>query len=101
MQHKRYCFLIPRFFIHHLQGEIGRLSGSDNVLEREAYALSAGLSLGLVALGMRLYLIILMKILALIICCSTVGRGDDALGFMDALVDRLFQYVGGQELHNV
>ncbi|RVW42311.1 Anaphase-promoting complex subunit 1 [Vitis vinifera] len=61
-----------------LLGEIGRLSGGDNVLEREGYAVSAGFSLGLVALG----------------------RGEDALGFMDTLVDRLFQYVGGKELHN-
>lgn len=36
------------------QGEIGRRSGGDNVLEREGYAVSAGLSLGLVALGMSL-----------------------------------------------
>lgn len=35
-----------------LQGEIGRRSGGDNVLEREGYAVSAGFSLGLVALGM-------------------------------------------------
>lgn len=34
------------------QGEIGRRSGGDNVLEREGYAVSAGFSLGLVALGM-------------------------------------------------
>lgn len=42
-------------FICHLinlQGEIGRRSGGDNVLEREGYAVSAGFSLGLVALGM-------------------------------------------------
>lgn len=35
-----------------VQGEIGRRSGGDNVLEREGYAVSAGFSLGLVALGM-------------------------------------------------
>ena len=35
-----------------LQGEIGRRSAGDNVLEREGYAVSAGFSLGLVALGM-------------------------------------------------
>jgi hypothetical protein len=35
-----------------LQGEIGRRSGGDNVLEREGYAVSAGFSLGLVLLGM-------------------------------------------------
>ena len=34
------------------QGEIGRRSAGDNVLEREGYAVSAGFSLGLVALGM-------------------------------------------------
>ncbi|OVA02727.1 Anaphase-promoting complex subunit 1 [Macleaya cordata] len=61
-----------------LLGEIGRRSGGDNVLEREGYAVAAGSALGLVALG----------------------RGVDALGFMDTLVDRLFQYIGGKELHN-
>ncbi|KAL6977480.1 hypothetical protein U1Q18_026279 [Sarracenia purpurea var. burkii] len=62
-----------------LLAEIGRRSGGDNVLEREGYAVSAGFSLGLVALG----------------------RGEDALGFKDTFVERLFQYVGGKELHNV
>ncbi|KAK4403403.1 Anaphase-promoting complex subunit [Sesamum angolense] len=62
-----------------LLGEIGRRSGGDNVLEREGYAVSAGFSLGLVALG-----------------C-----GEEAIGSTDALVDRLFQYIGGKELHNV
>ncbi|XVF84048.1 hypothetical protein PTKIN_Ptkin16aG0543300 [Pterospermum kingtungense] len=61
-----------------LLGEIGRRSGGDNVLEREGYAVSAGFSLGLVALG----------------------RGEDTLGFMDTLVDRLFQYIGGKEIRN-
>ncbi|KAL6526857.1 hypothetical protein OROGR_015947 [Orobanche gracilis] len=61
-----------------LLGEIGRRSGGDNVLEREGYAVSAGFSLGLVALG----------------------RGEDAIGSIDTLVDRLFQYVGGNELNN-
>lgn len=61
-----------------LLGEIGRRSGGDNVLEREGYAVSAGFSLGLVALG----------------------RGEDALGFLSSLVDRLFQYIGGKEMHN-
>uniref|UniRef100_A0A5B7B7B0 Putative anaphase-promoting complex subunit 1 isoform X2 n=1 Tax=Davidia involucrata TaxID=16924 RepID=A0A5B7B7B0_DAVIN len=61
-----------------LLAEIGRRSGGDNVLEREGHAVSAGFSLGLVALG----------------------RGEDALGFMDTLVDRLFHYIGGKELHN-
>ncbi|GAV64914.1 Apc1 domain-containing protein [Cephalotus follicularis] len=60
-----------------LLGEIGRRSGGDNVLEREGYAVSAGFSLGLVALG----------------------RGEDALG-MDTWVERLFYYIGGKELHN-
>lgn len=31
---------------------MGRRSGGDNVLEREGHAVSAGFSLGLVALGM-------------------------------------------------
>ncbi|KDP44743.1 hypothetical protein JCGZ_01243 [Jatropha curcas] len=61
-----------------LLGEMGRRSGGDNVLEREGYAVSAGFALGLVALG----------------------RGEDALGFMDSLVDRLFHYIGGKEIHN-
>ncbi|XAR71918.1 hypothetical protein NMG60_11018372 [Bertholletia excelsa] len=61
-----------------LLAEIGRRSGGDNVLEREGYAVSAGFSLGLVALG----------------------RGEDALGFMDTFVERLYQYVGGKEPHN-
>ncbi|KAK8334553.1 hypothetical protein V6Z11_A10G285900 [Gossypium hirsutum] len=61
-----------------LLGEIGRRSGGDNVLEREGYAVSAGFSLGLVALG----------------------RGEEALGFMDTLVDRLFHYIGGKEIRN-
>ncbi|XP_057504390.1 anaphase-promoting complex subunit 1-like isoform X2 [Actinidia eriantha] len=57
------------------KAEIGRRSGGDNVLKREGYVVSAGFSLGLVALG----------------------RGEDALGFMDTFVERLFQYVGGKE----
>ncbi|KAJ7959635.1 anaphase-promoting complex subunit 1 [Quillaja saponaria] len=61
-----------------LLGEIGRRSGGDNVLEREGYSVSAGFSLGLIALG----------------------RGEDALGFMDTVVDRLFLYVGGKEVHS-
>ncbi|XP_015079876.1 anaphase-promoting complex subunit 1 isoform X2 [Solanum pennellii] len=61
-----------------LLGEIGRRSGGDNVLEREGYAVAAGFSLGLVALG----------------------RGEDAPGFVDALVDRLFLYIGGKEPQN-
>ncbi|TQD83379.1 hypothetical protein C1H46_031089 [Malus baccata] len=58
--------------------EIGRRSAGDNVLEREGYAVSAGFSLGLVALG----------------------RGEDALGFMDTMVDKLFHYIGGKEVNN-
>ncbi|EYU26801.1 hypothetical protein ABFS82_06G140000 [Erythranthe guttata] len=61
-----------------LLSEIGRRSGGDNVLEREGYAVSAGFSLGLVALG----------------------RGQDAIGYIDTLVDRLFQYIVGKELHS-
>ncbi|XP_027331009.1 anaphase-promoting complex subunit 1 isoform X2 [Abrus precatorius] len=60
-----------------LLGEIGRRSGGDNVLEREGHAVSAGFALGLVALG----------------------RGEDALGFMETFVNRLFLYVGGK-VHN-
>nr|KYP73070.1 Anaphase-promoting complex subunit 1 [Cajanus cajan] len=58
-----------------LLGEIGRRSGGDNVLEREGHAVSAGFALGLVALG----------------------RGEDALGFIDTFVNRLFLYIGGKE----
>ncbi|KAL5734362.1 hypothetical protein ACOSP7_032223 [Xanthoceras sorbifolium] len=61
-----------------LLGEIGRRSGGDNVLEREGHAVSAGFALGLVALG----------------------QGDDALGFTDTMVGRLFHYIGGKEVHN-
>lgn len=61
-----------------LLGEIGRRSGGDNVLEREGHAVSAGFALGLVALG----------------------RGEDALGFTETLVGRLFHYIGGKEVHN-
>ncbi|KAL0003395.1 hypothetical protein SO802_017176 [Lithocarpus litseifolius] len=61
-----------------LLGEIGRRSGGDNVLEREGYAVSAGFSLGLVALG----------------------RGGDTLGCIDSMVDRLFHYIGGKEARN-
>ncbi|KVH94941.1 Anaphase-promoting complex subunit 1 [Cynara cardunculus var. scolymus] len=60
-------------------GSIGRRSGSDNVLEREGYVVSVGFSLGLVAFG----------------------RGLDAIGFTDTLVERLFQYVSGKEIHNM
>ncbi|CAI0443752.1 unnamed protein product [Linum tenue] len=61
-----------------LLGEIGRRSSGDNVLEREGYAVSAGFSLGLVALG----------------------RGNYAFGLVDSLVDRLFHYIGSKELHH-
>lgn len=61
----------------HLLAEIGRRSGGDNVLEREGYAVSAGFSLGLVALG----------------------RGEDTIGFMETCVERLFQYIGGKEVY--
>ncbi|KAI8540111.1 hypothetical protein RHMOL_Rhmol09G0236700 [Rhododendron molle] len=64
--------------MHILLAETGCRSGGDNVLEREGYAVFAGFSLGLVALG----------------------RGEDALGFIDTFVERLFQYVGGKEPHN-
>ncbi|WZY80069.1 hypothetical protein YC2023_026453 [Brassica napus] len=59
-----------------LLGEIGRRSAGDNVLEREGYAVSAGFSLGLVALG----------------------RGGDALGSLDPFVNRLLQYLGAKEI---
>ncbi|XP_031380609.1 anaphase-promoting complex subunit 1 isoform X2 [Punica granatum] len=61
-----------------LSGEIGRGSAGDNVHEREAYAVSSGFSLGLVALG----------------------RGLEMLGSLDSLLDRLFYYIGGKEAHN-
>ncbi|CAM8913570.1 unnamed protein product [Rhodiola kirilowii] len=61
-----------------LLGEMGRRSGGDNVLEREGHAVSAGFSLGLVALG----------------------RGKDELGIMDTAVNRLFQYTDGREFSN-
>ncbi|KAG9443865.1 hypothetical protein H6P81_015205 [Aristolochia fimbriata] len=61
-----------------LLSEIGRRSCGDNVLEREGYAVAAGSALGLV----------------------TLGQGKDAFGFRDAIVERLFQYVGGKEFHN-
>ncbi|KAL6003368.1 Anaphase-promoting complex subunit 1 [Asimina triloba] len=57
-------------------GEIGRRSGGDNVLEREGYSVAAGSALGLVALG------------------------RDAFGSMDTLVDRLLQYIGGEECYS-
>ncbi|ESW13748.1 hypothetical protein PHAVU_008G222900 [Phaseolus vulgaris] len=63
--------------MHVLLGEIGRRSGGDNVLEREGHAVSAGFALGLVALG----------------------RGEDALGFIDTFVNRLFLYIG-DKVHN-
>jgi hypothetical protein len=34
-----------------MQAEIGRKPGGDNALDREGYALAAGLALGLVTLG--------------------------------------------------
>lgn len=46
---KLYIILLRELFIS--QGEIGRRSGGDNVLEREGHAVSAGFALGLVALG--------------------------------------------------
>uniref|UniRef100_A0A0E0HD67 Uncharacterized protein n=1 Tax=Oryza nivara TaxID=4536 RepID=A0A0E0HD67_ORYNI len=61
-----------------LQGEIGRRSGGDNVLEREGYAVAAGSALGLVALG----------------------RGSNAFGFMDTFLDRLFEYIGSKEVYH-
>ncbi|KAL7608272.1 hypothetical protein Lser_V15G13811 [Lactuca serriola] len=61
-----------------LLGEIGRRGGGDNLLEREGYVVSAGFPLGLVALG----------------------RGLDAIGFIDTLVGRLFQYAGSKEFHH-
>lgn len=46
----------------YIKGEIGRRSGGDNVLEREGYAVSAGFSLGLVALGMISFIIIIVNV---------------------------------------
>ncbi|KAF5179422.1 Anaphase-promoting complex subunit [Thalictrum thalictroides] len=62
-----------------LLSEIGCRSGGDNALEREGYAVAAGIALGLVGLG----------------------RGKDALGSVESFVNRLFQYVGGREYHSV
>lgn len=45
------------------QGEIGRRSGGDNVLEREGHAVSAGFALGLVALGTSDLVFALVKFL--------------------------------------
>lgn len=45
------------------QGEIGRRSGGDNVLEREGHAVSAGFALGLVALGTSGLVFALVKFL--------------------------------------
>lgn len=89
-----------------LQGEIGRRSGGDNVLEREGYAVSAGFSLGLVALGMDNLILWSIKYWESELHLNnyvmlTEGRGEDALGFLNSLVDRLFQYIGGKEMHNV
>ncbi|KAK9159111.1 hypothetical protein Scep_005685 [Stephania cephalantha] len=61
-----------------LLGEIGRRSGCDNALEREGYSVAAGYALGFVALG----------------------RGEDALGFVDTLVDRLCHYINGHMFLN-
>lgn len=88
-----------------LQSEIGRRSAGDNVLEREGYAVSAGFSLGLVALGMDSKKPISIKKCAMLAMTNHVtvneGRGYDALGIMHSLVDRLFHYIGGKEVHNV
>lgn len=43
--------LYATLYFFFLQGEIGRRTTGDNVLEREGYAVSAGFSLGLLALG--------------------------------------------------
>lgn len=57
-----------------LLAEIGRKPGSDNVLEREGYALAAGLALGLV----------------------TLGKGKSAWGLADlSIEERLLHYMSG------
>ncbi|KAJ7525602.1 hypothetical protein O6H91_17G058400 [Diphasiastrum complanatum] len=57
-----------------LLAEIGRKPGGDNALDREGYALAAGLALGLV----------------------TLGRGKDAWGLADLMIeDRLRHYMAG------
>lgn len=57
-----------------LLAEIGRKPGGDNTLDREGYALAAGLALGLV----------------------TLGRGKDAWGLADLHIeDRLRHYMSG------
>ena len=48
-----FFFLNTNYINFCFQGEIGRRSGGDNVLEREGHAVSAGFALGLVALGMN------------------------------------------------
>lgn len=97
-----FCYISMYFF----QGEIGRRSGGDNVLEREGHAVSAGFALGLVALGMNAK----KKKKADIGQWFSVslsnqdmlleGRGEDALGFIETCVNRLFLYLGGN-VHSV
>lgn len=43
----------------------------------------------------------LMRLLTLSPFHVNEGRGQDAIGSIDTLVDRLFHYIGGKELHNV
>lgn len=42
-----------------------------------------------------------MFLLTPLASCVNEGRGQDAIGSIDTLVDRLFHYIGGKELHNV
>ena len=81
------------------QGEIGRRSAGDNVLEREGYAVSAGFSLGLVALGTPFCFWPLNYFLKLTLFFLAQGRGDDALGSLDSFVNRLLQYMGAKEVN--
>jgi hypothetical protein len=50
-----------------LLAEIGRKPGGDNALDREGYALAAGLALGLVTLGNELCQLIAVKPLCQIV----------------------------------
>ena len=44
----------------------------------------------------------LIKLIVLADCyILTKGRGEDAPGFMESLVDRLFQFIGGKEQKTV
>ena len=91
----------------YLQGEIGRRSGGDNVLEREGYAVAAGSALGFVALGELHFMTSIPASFLKWRACTKVtkefliGHGSDAFGFMDTFLDRLFEYIGSKEVYHV